>query len=144
MVTITITSVIIESQSSRKDHNFMLNERASSVPLSSTLKQFGQRMERYRISRNVTQDDLAKAAGLARMTVSKLESGKGATLETVLRVLRAYGLEDKLLQLVPDATMSPLDPRSGQGKPRQRVRPQEAEPEEEPWSWGDEPGSQPE
>lgn len=39
---------------------------------------------------------------------------------------------------VPDASLSPLDALSAEGKPRQRVRSTEEDGEtDDPWSWGD-------
>ncbi|WP_159952670.1 MULTISPECIES: helix-turn-helix transcriptional regulator [unclassified Rhizobium] len=116
----------------------MHSDHVQSKPLKVVLDTLGMRLEQYRISRNLKQEDVAKLAGLSRMTVSKLESGKGATLDTLVRVLRAYGLEERIFNVVPDASLSPLDARSAEGKPRQRVRSTEEEGEaDEPWSWGD-------
>jgi transcriptional regulator with XRE-family HTH domain len=116
----------------------MHNDDMLVKPLKVVVDVLGKRLERYRISRNLKQDDVAKLAGLSRMTVSKLESGKGATLDTLMRVLRAYGLEERIFNIVPDASLSPLDARSAEGKPRQRVRSTEEDEEsDKPWSWGD-------
>jgi transcriptional regulator with XRE-family HTH domain len=99
------------------------------------MRDLGQRLEDYRISRNIKQDDLAKTAGLSRTTIGKLEAGGGGTIETLLRVLRAFDLEGRILQIVPDTSINPLDPISTQGKKRQRAR--SVEDEQEPWTWGD-------
>ncbi|CAN7657615.1 helix-turn-helix transcriptional regulator [Rhizobium sp. LjRoot30] len=116
----------------------MRNDDALLKPLKVVVDVLGTRLEQYRISRNLKQEDVARLAGVSRMTVSKLESGKGATLDTLVRVLRAYGLEERIFNVVPDASLSPLDARAGEGKPRQRVRSTEEEEEtDEPWSWGD-------
>lgn len=109
----------------------------STLPIKDVMARFGAQLERYRLSRNLRQEDVARAAGVSRMTVSKLESG-GGTLETLVRVLRALDIEERLLQLVPDATLSPLDPRSGQAAGRQRARPVAAPTADQPWTWGDE------
>ena len=56
---------------------------------------------------------------------------------TLLRIMQALGIEDRVEMLLPDASLSPLDPRSEDGL-RQRARPPSAhEPAEEPWSWGE-------
>jgi transcriptional regulator with XRE-family HTH domain len=112
----------------------------SALPLDQVMQALGQRLEAYRISRNIRQSDLADMAGLSRMTVSKLESGKGGTLDSLLRVLRALGVEDRLQLIVPEAGISPLDPRSGKGQQRQRVRLAEPGPnsdEAAQWAWGE-------
>ncbi len=98
------------------------------------LEELGQRIASYRISRNLKQADLATAAGVDRTTISRLESGK-ATIDTLARVLVALQIEDRLLNIVPDTRLNPLDPIAARGHPRQRVRSKPARHEEEPWSW---------
>ena len=89
-------------------------------PIKVELSRMGSRFEAYRLSRNVTQDQLAADAGIARSTLSRLERDGTATLETVFRVLRALGVSDRFELLVPEAKLSPLDPLAGE---RQRARP---------------------
>ena len=101
------------------------------------MSDLGQRLERYRISRNMRQDDLAQLAGLSRPTIIKLEAGAGGTIETLLRVLRAFDLGDRIVDLVPDASFSPLDPLSARGKKRQRVRKSAQDDKPLVWTWGD-------
>lgn len=106
------------------------------APIAAVIGALGQRIERYRLSRNIRQADLAWQAGVSRVTLGKLERGEGGTLQTLARVLRALDIEERLPDLVPDATLSPLDPRSATGRPRQRVR-QPAPVPDAPWAWGD-------
>jgi transcriptional regulator with XRE-family HTH domain len=106
-------------------------------PLQATLVEFGRHIERYRLSRNLRQADVAKAAGISRMTVGKLERG-GGTIETLVRVLKALDLSDRLFDLIPNAQLSPLDPKTGSGENRQRARPQDDQNPDVPWTWGDE------
>ncbi|BDX00442.1 helix-turn-helix domain-containing protein [Maricaulis maris] len=107
------------------------------LPIESLLDQIGARIERYRIARRIKQEDLAERAGISSRTLRRLEAGGNGTLDTVARVLRALDIEDRLLALVPDATLSPLDPRSDGKQPRQRVRDSAPVPDR-PWQWGDE------
>ncbi|KEO89727.1 XRE family transcriptional regulator [Erythrobacter longus] len=107
-------------------------------PLSMLLSDFGQQLEAYRISRNLKQAELAELAGISRSTLSRLESGNGGTIDSLARIMRALDIEDRLLDIVPDAKLSPLDPRSDTGRARQRVRKPSASEPSEDWSWGDE------
>ncbi|MGE4338613.1 MAG: helix-turn-helix domain-containing protein [Pigmentiphaga sp.] len=109
----------------------------TTLPVQGLLQELGQRLERYRLSRNLRQEDVATAAGLSRMTVGKLERG-GGTLDTLARVLRALDLEERILEVVPDARVSPMDPSSGSGEIRQRARPSSRGSDKDPWTWGDE------
>lgn len=106
------------------------------MPIRTVLQDLGARIERFRLSRNLRQEDLANRAGLSRVTISKLERGNGGSVDTLARILRALNLGDRLADLVPDASVSPMDPKSGSKTLRQRARsPQEAEPRQ-PWTWG--------
>ena len=69
------------------------------------------------------------------MTV--LEAGQGGTVETLIRVLRALGVAEGLDNLIPDATLSPLDPASGHRKKRRRARPTTAAETPRGWQWND-------
>jgi len=112
-------------------------ENPDTRPIHVLLEDLGQRIARYRLSRNLRQEDVAEAAGLNRVTVGKLERG-GGNLETLARVMRALGLGDRILDIVPDARIRPMDSRSTSGEPRLRARPRHETGEEAPWSWGDE------
>lgn len=107
-------------------------------PLSVLLSDLGQQIEAYRISRNLKQAELAELAGISRSTLSRLEAGKGGTIDSLARIMRALDIEERLLDIVPDAKLSPLDPRSDTGRARQRVRKSSEGVPDEDWSWGDE------
>lgn len=66
----------------------------------SALKDVGRNLRRARIRRNMTSAQLADLAGISRPTVRAVEQGEaGVSLGTLLRVLRALGLEEELLKL---------------------------------------------
>lgn len=57
------------------------------------LTQFGERVRRYRVSRGLTQSQLADEVGLDRKTVNRLESGQYSTsLRNVFRIATALGV----------------------------------------------------
>ncbi|WP_417496255.1 helix-turn-helix transcriptional regulator [Maricaulis sp.] len=107
-------------------------------PISRIIENLGIRLEAYRISRGIKQADLAASAGISRSTLMRLEAGKGGTIDTLIRVLRALDLTDRLTDLIPDAALKPLDPMSETGQRRMRVRDRKSD--DAPWSWDDEPG----
>ena len=53
----------------------------------SLLEETGKKLERLRLSRNITQSDLAQDAGVSLRTLRRLESGEGATLDSFIRIL---------------------------------------------------------
>lgn len=98
-----------------------------------------KRLEATRLSKNITQADLAARAGISRRTVTRMENGEGVSLETFIRVLRALGLAENLATLVPEQTVSPIE-RVNRSKPNARIRasrkPKPASTPE-PWKWGE-------
>lgn len=127
----------IMRESGLTEPNMTHYDSPSQTPIDAFLKDLGKRFEAYRIARGIKQADLAERAGIGRRTLTRLENGQGATLDTVLRVLRALDIEARLFDVVPDANINPLDPMSAVGRRRRRVR--SSRPEQtEPWKWGDE------
>lgn len=112
------------------------NTPLQTMPIDVLAQTLGERLEAYRIARGLKQTDLAERAGIGRATLIRFESGATGTVDTLLRLLRALGLEDRILDVIPDASASPLDPRRAKGLPRQRVRDREGS--DTPWTWGDE------
>lgn len=113
------------------------SDSADTAPLTQLLEELGLRIEAYRISRQLKQEELAGKAGISTRTLRRLEGNGNGTLDTFARLLRALDLDHRLLDVIPDATVSPLDTRSTAQAPRQRVRHRAEEPDT-PWTWGDE------
>ena len=106
--------------------------------ISAALETLGARIEAYRVSRNMRQVDLAAAAGVSRATVSRLETGQGGTLDSLIRIMRALDLGDRLVDLVPEARQSPLDPIAAQGRLRRRATGIDHDADPDDWNWGGE------
>lgn len=95
------------------------------------LEGLGQRMARKRLERNLTQDDLAKEAGVSRATVRRLEAGRSTQLANLIRILGALGLAQNFGSLVPETGMRPLEAVERKRKERKRAsRPRSARPPE--------------
>ena len=102
----------------------------------------GERLKAYRLDRNISQQDLAEKAGVARRTITSVESGKGCTLNTLIRLLRALGKLDLIYPLVEELPLSPRKiheanlakerPRKYASKPRNKA------PAPGRWVWDDE------
>nr|WP_254280996.1 helix-turn-helix transcriptional regulator [Frigoribacterium sp. VKM Ac-2836] len=98
-------------------------EKAAS-PLSTDARerQVGDQVRRLRLDRGLDQLELARRADLSPSTVQSLEAGRGSTLRTLVRVLRALGADDALGNIAPASAVSPLDVlRSSADEPRRRV-----------------------
>lgn len=85
----------------------------------------GEQIRARRLRGNLTVRELADHAGLAPRTVQNLERGRGSTLTTLVKVLRALDADDWLETLTPDEPVSPvaiLQATQAQRSPRQRAR----------------------
>jgi transcriptional regulator with XRE-family HTH domain len=98
----------------------------------------GARLEAIRLSRNLTQQQLATEAGVSVSTLKRLEGGASTSLDTFIRVLTALRLQDHLAALLPDPGVRPIERAQRQGKVRQRARPTATPPEAKAWVWGGE------
>ena len=77
--------------------------------LTSELEaEFGQQLRQLRLRQNIDQRQLAGQAGVALNVVKRLEAGRGATLKSLIKVLRALGRTDWLNTLAPVVSISPL------------------------------------
>jgi len=81
----------------------------------------GEQMQRLRISRNLDQRTTAERAGLSEKALRNLEAGRGSTVESLLRVLKALESLDGIEMLAPKPGVNPLALLRG-AKLRQRVR----------------------
>ncbi len=83
------------------------------------------RLAAIRLSRNITQNRLAKDAGVSRSTITRLaQQGKGISLDSFIRILKALDLDPRLESLLPNPEQSPLQRLANRPrKTRQRARP---------------------
>ena len=95
-----------------------MSRKASQSKIENQTARLGSQVEAFRLSRNMRQVDLARSAGVARSTLARFEGGGGGSIDTLIRILRALDLEDRMELLVPDASKNPLMRRE-----RQRARP---------------------
>jgi transcriptional regulator with XRE-family HTH domain len=98
-----------------------------------------RRLESVRLMKNISQQDLAKKAGVSRRTISRLENGKGVSFNTLIRVMRALGLTSHLDALVPSVEIRPIE-RVKQKRERKKASSprKNASAGETAWKWGDE------
>jgi transcriptional regulator with XRE-family HTH domain len=84
-------------------------------------QQLGAGIRALRISRQLTQRDLAGKAGVSHQSVAKLERAAGSTVETLVRLLHALNATELITNLAPQIQVSPLALLRSP-KPPQRVR----------------------
>ena len=96
----------------------MAIDLSTPAELEATL---GEQIRAARLLRNLSQEALASDAGVSRTAVRNLEGGKGSTVETLVRVLKAMERTDWISMLQPTVTISPLQMLKSTS-PRQRAR----------------------
>lgn len=82
--------------------------------------ELGDQLRAVRLRQNLDQRELAAQAGVALNAVKNLEGGKGATVRSLIKVLRGLGREDWLQTLAPQVSVSPMQLLERKA-PRQRA-----------------------
>lgn len=90
--------------------------------------EIGEQLRAARLRSNLSQADIAKQAGISIGAVKNLESGAGATVKTLVGVVKVLGRVQLILSLQPPVTISPMDmlraskaKRQRAGKPRKNT-----------------------
>lgn len=99
--------------------------------------QLGERLAAQRLALNLTQRQLSEQAGVGINTLRRLEAGQNPSLDTLLRVLNALDLGDRIDALAPPLDVRPIDRvRLTNKRERQRASGAGAAPAA-PWTWDD-------
>lgn len=93
----------------------------SRLTISERASELGQVLREIRLRQNMDQRQLAERADVALNSVKRLETGKGTTVESFIKVLRALGREEWLESLAPRVTVSPLQMLKAGRSTRQRA-----------------------
>jgi transcriptional regulator with XRE-family HTH domain len=88
----------------------------------------GERLKRLRLSRNLDQRTTAEKAGISEKALRNLEGGRGSTVETFLRVLKALDYLQGIDLLAPEASVNPLDLLRQAKQPQRARRPRKQDP----------------
>ena len=108
---------------------------------SAILEELGNRIAQYRLNRNLTQEDLAKEAGMSLRTLVRIEQGYPAQMPSIVRLLRVLRLLANMEALIPEPPVSPVQQLKMEGKKRKRASSKSAIPtSKQPWSWGESEG----
>jgi transcriptional regulator with XRE-family HTH domain len=121
---------------------------------AAVLAELGRRLAHHRIERNWTQAELAAEAGVGQATVQRAERGESVQMTSMIKLLRTLGLLGGLDLAIPESIDLPIarlerEQRrvrrraSGRSRNRGRAHPagESGESDEQPWAWGDEPGT---
>ena len=83
----------------------------------------GEQFRAMRIRAGVEQAVLAERADVSTGAIKNLESGKGSSLKTMIKIVRCLGRTDWLESLAPQVSVSPMQMLAATRRtaPRQRV-----------------------
>jgi transcriptional regulator with XRE-family HTH domain len=70
--------------------------------------ELGRRLRQIRLSRNLDQRTVADKAGIARAALQNLEGGRGSSVMTLVRTLKALNYLEGIEILAPEPTVNPL------------------------------------
>jgi len=82
----------------------------------------GKQLQELRIAKNLDQITTAEKAGISEKALRNLEAGRGSSIETLVRVLKALNSLDGLRLLAPKSSVSPLALLRHSETARRRVR----------------------
>lgn len=83
--------------------------------------ELGKRIRDLRLQRNLDQRTTAEKAGIAEKSLRNLEAGRGSSVETLMRTLKALDFLEGIELLAPKPSVNPLA-LLRTAKPRVRVR----------------------
>jgi transcriptional regulator with XRE-family HTH domain len=103
------------------------------------LEELGRRLAQARLDRNQTQEDFAKAAGLSKRTIERMEAGHSVQMSNLVRAMRALHLAQNIDALLPTAEgPSPLEQLKHKGRERKRASvPKSAASGKSEWTWAE-------
>lgn len=93
-----------------------------------------------RLRRNESQAQLAKEAGISKRTLERMEAGQSVQLTSLIRVLRALDVLNRLEAALPEPQPSPRELVALRGRERRRASPSSTgdDPSRTEWTWSTE------
>jgi transcriptional regulator with XRE-family HTH domain len=70
--------------------------------------ELGRRLKQLRLSKNLDQRTTAEKAGITRAALQNLEAGRGSSVKTLVRTLKALNYLEGIEILAPEPTINPL------------------------------------
>lgn len=110
----------------------------------AVINELGQKLRQIRLRKNITQTALAKESGVAKRTIERFENGSSLQLTSFVRLLRALGMLDDLMVMIPDPTESPMamllaekHAKYNPGRRQRASKKKTTPPSDSEWTWGE-------
>jgi transcriptional regulator with XRE-family HTH domain len=91
--------------------------------------ELGRRLKQLRLSKNLDQRTTAEKAGITRAALQNLEAGRGSSVKTLVRTLKALNYLEGIEILAPEPTINPLAMLKTKRLPARARRSREPQPE---------------
>ena len=78
----------------------------SNLEHSAILIKTGQQLRTIRKTLGYSQEKASEMSGISRVTIGKIEQGKDFNFDSFIRLLRAYGILDRMENLLTPPTSS--------------------------------------
>jgi transcriptional regulator with XRE-family HTH domain len=102
----------------------------------------GQSVKARRVTKEISQEALAKLSGVSHASIARFETGKGnISLENLLLILKALEMADELKVIFKEKEIAPsLLAKATTKKTKERVRKSQKKSKlkSTTWKWGDE------
>lgn len=99
------------------------NKNWSAMADPSVVKEICSSIKQMRLNKNLSQEELSHRSGIDRTTISRMESGRAATLLTLVQILRALDKLDIFNTFFAEPEISPMQLLKQQEKQRQKASP---------------------
>jgi len=86
------------------------------------LELIGKKLQEYRVSKNISQKQLAEITGVSRSRISDIENGSPSSLVSLIEIMRALKILDNIELLIPSVVKSPREVLKETLKKRKRAR----------------------
>jgi transcriptional regulator with XRE-family HTH domain len=80
----------------------------------------GQDVKKLRLLKGWTREILGNMSGVSIKSIQRLESGKGVSIQSMVKILIVLGRTDWLLNLSPAISINPLDPVSNRRRGKRK------------------------
>ena len=99
------------------------------------LQEFGIRIKQYRVSLNITQNQLAQRCGISVITLMRIENGEDTKWSNIIKILSEINLLDNLDILIPEPQPD-YKAMFEEKAVRKRARP-DKQKKDNNWVWGE-------
>lgn len=99
------------------------------------LQEIGIRIKQYRVSLNITQNQLAQRCGISVITLMRIENGEDTKWSNIIKILSEINLLDNLDILIPEPQPD-YKAMFEEKSVRKRARP-DKQKKDNNWVWGE-------